>query len=159
MQFTKNFSLAEMTKSQSAIRLGLKNEPGAAAIENLRYLCRNVLQPLRDAVGPIFVSSGFRSHGLNRMIGGARTSQHVLGQAADIEGQISNVELARAIIKLKLPFDQLILEFYDGENPNSGWVHVSHRPEGRREVLTATRIDGKTVYKKGLPEVSDELAA
>jgi hypothetical protein len=153
MQLSKNFSLPEMVKSQAAIRLGLKNEPGPEEIANLKALCVFILQPLRDRFGPITVTSGFRSHGINRMIGGARNSQHVLGQAADIEApSMSTYALANAVMNMGLPFDQLILEFYESGVPDSGWVHVSYRPKGRREVLTAAREGNKTVYTKGLIE-------
>jgi len=153
MQLSKNFSLTEMSKSQTAIRLSLQNQPGPEEIKNLTALCSKILQPLRDQIGPVVVMSGFRSHGINRMVGGARNSQHVLGQAADIEApSLSTYALANAIMNMGLPFDQLILEFYESGVPDSGWVHVSYRPKGRREALTATRENGKTVYTKGLTE-------
>ena len=147
-QLSKNFDLVELTQSQSAARLGIDNTPTEAIIENLRALAKNVLQPLRDlARTPIVISSGYRSEELNRAIGGAGKSEHMTGCAADltIPGR-SNLETAE-LIKNKLQFNQLILEFYRADNPFYGWVHVSYSEEGnRQEVLT---FDGKN-YVRGL---------
>ena len=152
MQLSKNFSLNELTKSQTAIRLGITNVPSSQEIFNLKNLCENVLQPVREQFGPIRISSGYRSPALNAKIGGSKTSQHCNGEAADFESsRVSNPDLARWIAK-NLEFDQLILEFYDGKNPNSGWVHCSYKKDGtnRKSTLTALKVKGKTQYKKGL---------
>jgi hypothetical protein len=152
MQLSKNFSLAELTKSQQAERLGIDNTPSQVVIANLKLLVGNILQPVRDHYGrPIIVSSGYRSAELNRAIGGAKTSDHMTGCAADIEiPGISNPTLARYIWD-NLPFTQVILEFYTPGIPDSGWVHVSYDAKDlRKQVLTATRKDGKTVYLQGL---------
>ena len=115
-------------------------------------LCNFILQPVRDEFGIIRINSGYRSPALNKAVGGSKTSQHCNGQAADFESsKISNPNLAKWIEK-NLIFDQLILEFYDGVDPNSGWVHCSYVLDGsnRGKVMTALRINGKTQYKTGL---------
>ena len=96
MQLTENFSLHEMTKSETALRHGLDNTPGAAEIENLRRLCEQVLQPIRDAYGRgVKVNSGFRHPDVNAAVGGSRTSDHTKGMAADIEiPGVANYDLA-----------------------------------------------------------------
>lgn len=141
MRLSPNFTLAELT----ATNTGLENKPTAAEVANLRALAVNVLQPLRDAIQvPLIVSSGFRSDRVNRAVGGSATSQHRLGQAADISTRAMGAEdLARRIVELRLPFDQLIQEF-------GTWVHVSYGPRNRRQVLTAVRRNGRTVYLSGL---------
>lgn len=141
MKLSENFSLVELTSTGT----GLPNEPTAEEVAALRALVTNVLQPLRTAVGvPVVVSSGFRSAAVNRAVGGAASSQHRLGQAADINAAgIGPKELCQRIIDLGLPFDQLIQEF-------GRWVHVSYGPRHRRQVLTAVKVKGKTVYRKGL---------
>lgn len=150
MKLSKNFSLTEMTRSQTASRHGINNTPEPKQIENLRALAENVLQPVRDHFGVTNINSGFRCLELNRKLGSKDTSQHTLGEAADIECfGTSNFELAKWI-QDNLEFDQLILEFWypdQGENsvpnsgPNSGWVHVSYKSNGsnRNQVLTINR--------------------
>lgn len=151
-KLSPHFSLDEFTKSQTATRYGINNQPNLEQRDNLVRLCVHVLEPLRAIVGKsISVSSGFRSRGLNSAIGGSQTSQHSLGQAADIEVYgFDNFALAK-IIRDKLPFDQLILEFYDrNEGPNSGWVHVSYNANrNRKQVLTAKKVGGRTRYFPG----------
>ena len=152
MNLTKNFTLAEMTKSETALRHGMENEPGENEIGNLKLLCEKVLQPVRDHFGKgVKVNSGFRHPDVNAKVGGSRTSDHTRGQAADIEiPGVPNAELAEWI-KDNLDYRQLILEFYTPGIPDSGWVHVSYVAEdNKKEVLTATRKDGKTVYLQGL---------
>jgi len=150
MRLSKNFTLAELTKTS----VRTDNMPDAGALDALFALCKEVLQPLRDALGkPIYVSSGYRSPKVNAVIGGSSNSQHCKGQAADFECfGMSNYELAKAVISNKIPFDQLILEFYTPGIPNSGWVHVSYRADGKNrfQVLSAVRENGRTVYKTGL---------
>jgi zinc D-Ala-D-Ala carboxypeptidase len=139
---TPNFRLAEFFFSEIATRNKFRNEPSpenaAQVVDNLRALCENVLEPIRDLFGaPVIILSGFRSLGLNRYIKGAVNSQHMLGQAADI--RIPGVSPADTQAKIwnsgKIPFDQLILEFCDVANPFSGWVHVSYAAIQRKEVL------------------------
>ena len=152
MQLSENFSLAEMIKSETALRQNLDNTPGDAEIENLRQLCVNILQPLRDAYGRgIKVNSGFRHPNVNAAVGGSRTSDHCRGQAADIEiPGIPNYDLAKYISE-NFWFTQVILEFYTPGIPDSGWVHVSYNPADLKcQTLTAMRENGKTVYKPGL---------
>ena len=152
VQLSQNFSLAEMVKSETALRHGLENTPGEAEIENLRLLCEHVLQPLRDAYQRgIKVNSGFRAPDVNAAVGGSRTSDHCKGQAADIEiPGVANYDLA-SYISQYFYFTQLILEFYTPGIPDSGWVHVSYDPNNlKRQVMTAMRENGKTVYKQGL---------
>lgn len=152
MQLSTHFSLVEMTKSQTALRKGWRNDPPPAAVTALRLLCEQVLEPVRAEFGAVIVRSGYRSAQLNKAIGGAGTSQHSAGEAADIEvGGLSNFDLAD-FIRRRLPFDQLILELYTPGQPNSGWVHVSYRAGRlRREVLTATpKKGGGMAYQSGL---------
>ena len=151
-QLTKNFSLAEMTKSETALRHGLENNPGPDELNNLLQLCANVLQPIRDHYQKgVKVNSGYRSPEVNAKVGGSRTSDHCRGMAADIEiPGVPNADLA-AYIRDNLAYTQLILEFYTPGVPDSGWVHVSYDDqELKKQVLTATRKDGKTVYLPGL---------
>ena len=152
MNLTKNFTLAEMTKSETALRHGMANDPSPTEIENLRVLCEEVLQKVRDYYGMgVKVNSGFRHPLVNAKVGGSTTSDHCKGFAADIEiPGIPNAELAEWIAE-NLEFRQLILEFYTPGVPDSGWVHVSYNPaDNKKQVLTATKKDGKTVYLSGL---------
>ena len=152
MKLSNNFSLKEMTNSQTALRRGIDNEPGDEEEANLQQLCEQVLQKVRDHFGkPVTVNSGYRSPELNKAIGGSTTSDHCKGMAADIEiPGVSNYELADWI-KENCEFRQLILEFYTPGVPDSGWVHVSYNyEENEKKVMTALKEDGKTVYKLGL---------
>ena len=145
MMLSKNFSLAELTKSQTAERKGIPNTPTADHIFNLTALCENILQPIRNEFGSFIVSSGYRSPELCEAIGSKATSQHAKGEAADFEvAGIGNYKLA-SWIEENLPFDQLILECFQGGN--SGWIHCSYVPDGRKETLTYNRSQG---YRKGL---------
>jgi zinc D-Ala-D-Ala carboxypeptidase len=142
MKLSPNFTLAEMLESQTARRKGISEQftPSPEVINSLRALCKNILQPLRDAIGgPIKVSSGYRTPRLNRAIGGARNSQHMVGEAADIQGLngLTNKQLFNKIKQLNLPFDQLIWEFGNDQNP--AWVHVSFGPRNRRQVIRVTK--------------------
>ena len=143
-----HFSLAEMTKSQTAERRNLPNNPDKDAIESMKLLCINILEPVRNHFDkPFTPSSGFRSAELCVAIGSSVSSQHTKGEAADFEVPgVSNLDLATWIVG-NLDFDQLILEFYKGGN--TGWVHCSFKQEGnRRDVLT---YQGKeSGYQKGL---------
>jgi hypothetical protein len=152
VNLTKNFTLHEMTKSETALRHDLDNTPSQDVISNLQALAVNVLQPIRDHYGKgVKVSSGFRHPEVNARVGGSRTSDHCRGMAADIEiPGVSNAELAEWI-KANLPFTQVILEFYTQGIPDSGWVHVSYDPANlKKQALTAVKQDGKTVYLSGL---------
>lgn len=151
-QLTKNFSLHELTKSETALRYDMDNTPGAVEIANLTDLAGKVLQPIRDHYGKgVKVNSGFRHPEVNAKVGGSKTSDHCKGQAADIEiPGVPNAELAEWI-KDNLEFRQLILEFYTVGIPDSGWVHVSFVDgDNKKQVMTATKQGGKTVYLPGL---------
>ena len=149
MQLSKNFSLKELTASQTADRHGISNNPSEDHMDNLKRLCDNVLQKVRDHYGKVVsVSSGYRSPELCVKIGSSAKSQHAKGQAADFEiFGVPNAELAKYIID-HLDFDQLILEFHNPEEPNSGWIHCSYI-EGtpRASYLHAFKSEGKTKYK------------
>lgn len=151
MNLSKNFTLQELCKSQTAIRKGLRNVPNEDQVENLRILCERVLQPVRDHFGKVVtITSGYRDIVLNRMIGGSDNSQHILGMAADIEIFGIPTHEVSDWIRQNLMFDQLILEFYTPGEKNSGWTHVSYNPsinQNRKQYLAALRIDGKTQYK------------
>ena len=152
MNLTQNFSLAEMTKSETALRLDLPNDPEIDHLENLKALAENVLQPVRNYFGMgVKVNSAYRHPDVNKAVGGSTTSDHCKGMAADIEiPGIPNAELAEWI-QDNLEFRQLILEFYTPGVPDSGWVHVSYNSsDNKKQVLTAMKENGKTVYKPGL---------
>jgi len=152
MNLSANFTLKELTKSDTATRLGLDNTPDEDTIENLKLLCEKVLQPVREHFGQsVTVNSGYRSPESNAAVGGSKTSDHCKGQAADIEiNGVANPDLAQWIMD-NLEYTQLILEFYTQGQPNSGWVHVSYDPNNlKKKELTATKIAGKTTYLNGL---------
>ena len=127
MQISDHFTLSELTKSSTAERLGIANEPGSMEVENLIMVCDQVLEPVRNHYGiPFAPNSGFRCLELNRAIGSSGNSQHVKGEAVDFEVPgIPNKDVA-LWVKDNCEFDQLILEFYKEEIPDSGWVHCSY---------------------------------
>lgn len=130
----KYFTIAELTKSDTANKKNIDNSPNKQVETNLNQLIINILDPLREAYGePIIVSSGYRCSALNKAVGGATSSQHTLGQAADIHSKSNTREANKKIFdlikSLKLPFDQLINEY------NYKWVHVSYSPRNRRQIL------------------------
>ncbi len=147
MELSKNFTLAELCKSQTAIRNNIDNIPtDQIIINNLIAVSNNILQPIRDNFGiPFSPNSGYRSKELNNKIGGSKTSQHCKGQAVDVEvPTVSNLDLANWC-SVHLNYDQIILEFYKEEEPSSGWVHISFNIESnRKKYLT---FDGKQ-YKE-----------
>ena len=150
MNLTKNFSLVELTKSQTAERKGINNTPSTKHQENLKRLCESILQRVRDHFNRVVsVSSGYRSAELCTAIGSKITSQHAKGEAADFEIYgLSNKELADWINE-NLYYDQLILEYWKEEDPNSGWVHCSYKSEGnRKQYLKAYKENGKTKYEQ-----------
>lgn len=151
-QMTKNFTLAELTKSETALRHNMDNTPGDEQLNNLLMLCANVLQPIRDHYGKgVKVNSALRTIPVNRAVGSSDSSHHVKGMAADIEiPGVPNAELAE-YIRDNLPFTQVILEFYTRGVPDSGWVHVSYDPQNlKKQSLTAVKENGKTVYLQGI---------
>ena len=148
MNLSKSFTLNELTKSQEATRLGIDNTPNEEHISNLKLLCENVLQPIRDFYGmPLSVSSGYRSAALCEAIGSSSKSQHTKGQAADFEiFGVANKDLADFVVK-NLDYDQCILEFWNENEPNSGWVHCSFNASGnRKQFLKAEKLNGRVVY-------------
>ena len=126
MQLSDHFSLLELTKSGTAERMGIDNEPGDEEVENLIMVCDMILEPVRENYGTPFIpNSGFRCLELNRAIGSSDKSQHVTGQAVDFEVPgVSNKDVA-LWVKDNCQFDQLILEFFKEEDPSSGWIHAS----------------------------------
>ena len=152
MKLSKNFTLEEFTKSQTATRLGIDNIPDGEHLEAAKLLFENIVQPIRDVFGPTIINSGYRGPELNKAVGGSSKSQHCNGEAVDIEVPgTANPDLAEWIEE-NLDYDQLILEFYKQGVPDSGWVHVSYKsPEtNRNQSLTAVKEDSKTVYLNGL---------
>lgn len=139
---TRNFSFEEFEHSETALRERIDNRiPSAEVGGAIRALTVNVLQPLRDDLGaPVIIESGFRCADLNRLVGGQDRSQHKKGEASDIRSPFYNpLAIARAIVRLKLPFDQLILY--------PTFVHVSHKYKGkqRNQVLYNRRYTGEKI--------------
>tara|TARA_R100001198_G_C5215327_1_gene199259 strand:+ start:975 stop:1436 length:462 start_codon:yes stop_codon:yes gene_type:complete len=149
MNLSKNLTLREVVKSNTATRLGIKNDPDQWEINNLTAIAQNVFQPMRDHFGiPIGVTSGYRGKALNAAIGGSKYSQHMIGEALDIDahmfGGVTNKELFN-YIKDNLDWDQMIWEFGDEEEPD--WIHVSYKESGnnRKQIKIAHR-DEKGIY-------------
>ena len=147
MKLSKNFALSEITHSNTAKRLGIDNEPTETHLQNMQHLVDNLLQPLRDAIGPIRISSGYRNPSLNRAIGGSSSSQHCKGQALDIQfwqgGKMMNELIYEWILDSGLEFDQMINEF------DFAWIHISLKiKDNRKQVLEAYKNeDGDTKYR------------
>ena len=145
MRLSENFSLWELTKSQVAKRKEIDNTPGEKEIKNLRALCQKVLQPVRKNYHvPITPSSGYRSPELNKAIGSSPRSQHTKGEAGDFEVPWIDNRLVARWIRDNLVFDQLILEFYEEGDPNSGWIHVSYLDLSIDNRKKAQVFDGRT---------------
>lgn len=150
MQLSKNLTLAEVMRSETAKRKGISNMPTPEHIENFKLLAERVFQPIREHFGkPIIISSGYRSKELNTAIGGALSSQHCQGEAIDIDMDGTDITNAQVFnyIKDNLEFDQLIWEF--GTDTNPDWVHVSYESTGkqRKQILRAVKKGGATSYK------------
>jgi len=149
MQLSKHLSLAEVTRSESAKRNGISNEPTAEHLENFKKLAEKVFEPIREHFNtPIHISSGYRSAALNKKIGGSLTSQHCSGEAIDIDMDGTSITNKQVFdyIKNNLVFDQMIWEFGTDKNPD--WVHVSYESTGkqRKQILRAIKTNGKTSY-------------
>jgi len=151
MKLSEHLDLAEVTRSESAKRKGISNEPTAEHLENFKKLAENIFEPIRNHFNvPIHISSGYRSKALNAAIGGALTSQHCSGEAIDIDmdGSSNGVtnKMVFDFIKANLNFDQMIWEFGNSNNPD--WVHVSYESTGkqRKQILKATKVGGATKY-------------
>lgn len=155
MKLTKNFSLEELIRSNTAERKGIDNSPTAEHIHNLVALCENILQPLRDRVKhSIRITSGYRSERLNTAIGGASrdgkpSSEHCYGKAADIklviDGENRSEILYLAILEMGIPFRQMIWEFGTEDTPS--WVHISfNKEDNKRQTLRAYKEGTRTKY-------------
>jgi hypothetical protein len=149
MQLSKNLSLAEVTRSETAKRKGISNMPTPEHLENFKKLAENVFQPIREHFGvPIHISSGYRSKALNTAVGGSLSSQHCTGEAIDIDMDGTSITNKQVFdfIKDNLNFDQCIFEF--GTDANPDWVHVSYESTGkqRKQVLRAVKQGGATKY-------------
>jgi len=150
-ELSKNLSVAEVIKSNTATYNGIDNSPSPEHLENLKAFAEVIFQPMRDALGPISISSGYRSEALNNAIKGAsKTSQHSKGEALDLdndfkEGRATNTEIFE-YVRENLDFDQLIWEYGTKEKPD--WVHVSYKKDGgnRGEILRCKRVNGKPKY-------------
>lgn len=141
MQISPHFTLDQLTFSETAIRKGIDNTPDDAAIENMKILAEKILEPLLFALPQLHINSCFRCVRLNSAIGGAKNSQHTLGQAVDVTVPEYNVQELFLLIINRFKFDQCIQEF-------SSWVHISFAPILRNEKLLATKANGKTIYTK-----------
>ena len=147
MRLSKNFLLSEVTRSNTARRLNISNAPNEKHLHNLQMLVRDLIQPMRDDLGPIRISSGYRNPELNRAIGGSSKSQHCKGEALDIQfwkdGEMCNKEIYDYILDSNMEFDQMINEF------DFAWIHISLRDKGnRKQVLEAYKDeDGDTKYR------------
>jgi len=147
MRLSDNFVLSEITRSNTAKRLGIDNGPNKDHLRNIQRLVSNLIQPMRDAIGPIRISSGYRNPNVNRAIGGSAKSQHCKGEALDLQfwndGEISNKEIYDWVLNSNVEFDQMINEF------DFAWIHISLKKEGnRKQVLEAYKDeDNDTKYK------------
>ena len=151
MKISEHLDLAEVTRSETAKRKGISNEPTAEHLENFKKLAENIFEPIRNHFNvPIHISSGYRSKALNTSIGGSLTSQHCSGEAIDIDmdGSSNGVtnKMVFDFIKSTLNFDQMIWEFGNSNNPD--WVHVSYESTGkqRKQILKASKVGGATKY-------------
>ena len=149
MKISHNISYAEAIHSNTAKRKGIDNTPNPTQVENMKLTAEKIFQPLREWVGgPIKINSFFRGEPVNTAIGGSTRSQHMKGQAIDIDdtfGHKTNAEMYH-YIKDNLDFDQMIWEFGTDKNPN--WLHiswVSHRPN-RKKLTIAKKVNGRTKY-------------
>ena len=156
MQISKNFTLQELIRSNVAMRLGISNQPTQDGIQKLTIMANGLLQPIRKELGPIRITSGYRSPELNMAIGGSSNSQHCRYEAVDCQffkkGKMDNVKIYEAIKKLDLDFDQLILEFGTSTESIDGdpaWIHVSYKiSDNRQQVLVAYKDkNNKTKYR------------
>ena len=148
MRLSKNFTLPEIIHSNTAKRLGINNAPNKEHLKSMQVLVRDLIQPMRDVLGPIRISSGYRNPELNRAIGGSSKSQHCKGEALDLQywskGKMCNKEIYDWVIKSEIEFDQMINEF------DYSWIHISLKSNGknRKQILEAYKdSDGDTAYK------------
>ena len=147
MKLSEHLDLSEVIRSDSAKRNGISNMPTPEHIANFMLLAEKIFEPIREHFCvPIRISSGYRSKELNAKIGGSASSQHCKGQAVDIDMDGTSLTNKQVFdyIKDNLPFDQLIWEFGNEDNPD--WVHVSYVPNGRKQILKAFKMNGATKY-------------
>jgi hypothetical protein len=151
MKISEHLDLVEVTRSETAKRKGISNEPTAEHLENFKKLAEHIFEPIRNHFNvPIHISSGYRSKELNTAIGGSLTSQHCSGEAIDIDmdGSANGVtnKMVFEYVKDNLDFDQMIWEFGNSEAPD--WCHISYESTGkqRKQILRATKSGGKSVY-------------
>lgn len=153
MNVSEHITLEMLTKSQTATRNHIEEQfnPPADIIGKLTDLSINVIEKLLVMFPTLNISSGYRCERLNPLIGGANSSQHTKGEAVDLEiSGKSNIEIARAVIHARIPYDQMIIEGGTMEKP--AWVHVSYRMGGNRyEILRADFTTGKAVYSQLKP--------
>jgi len=157
MRLSKNFTLKELTRSNTALRLGINNEPSKEGIYKLTLLATQILQPLRDSLGALRVTSGYRSFVLSEAIGSSSRSQHCRYEAVDLQyfkrGKMDNIKIYHALKELALPFDQVILEFGDAteyvDPENPAWIHLSYTINDNRcqELVAYKDINNKTKYR------------
>ena len=157
MRLSKNFTLKELTRSNTALRLGIDNEPSKEGIYKLTLLATQILQPLRDSLGALRVTSGYRSFVLSEAIGSSSRSQHCRYEAVDLQyfkrGKMDNIKIYQALKELALPFDQVILEFGDSteyvDPENPAWVHLSYTINDNRcqELVAYKDKNNKTKYR------------
>ena len=157
MRLSKNFTLKELTRSNTAFRLGINNEPSKEGIYKLTILATEILQPLRDRLGALRVTSGYRSFVLSEAIGSSSRSQHCRYEAIDLQyfkrGRMDNIKIYQALKELALPFDQVILEFGDAteyiDPENPAWIHLSYTINDNRcqELVAYKDINNKTKYR------------
>jgi len=157
MRLSKNFTLKELTRSNTALRLGIDNEPSKEGIYKLTLLATQILQPLRDRLGALRVTSGYRSFVLSEAVGSSSRSQHCRYEAVDLQyfkrGKMDNIKIYHALKELALPFDQVILEFGDAteyvDPENPAWVHLSYTINDNRcqELVAYKDINNKTKYR------------
>ena len=159
MRLTRNFTLHELTKSNTALRRGIDNTPDKEQIIKLRLLATHLLQPLRNAVGSIRITSGYRSPELCVVLGSKITSQHTKAEAIDCQfvkrGKMDNLKIYKALIDLDLEFDQCILEFgtppptVNKDTDYPAWIHLSWKiNDNRKQVLVAYKDENnKTKYR------------
>lgn len=147
MKLSKNFSLDELTASSTAIKRNIDNSASPDIIDALQELVTNVLQPVREQFGPVTITSGYRCDELNKAIGGSTTSDHSFGRAADFEVKGVDNKAVAIWITENLLYKQLILEFYNDGETNSGWIHCSYdKDNNKKQKLKALKDGKRTVY-------------
>ena len=157
MLLSKSFLLSEFTKSNTALRLGIDNEPSKEGILKLTLLATSLLQVIRDRIGPLRITSGYRSPQLSEAIGSSSNSQHCRYEAVDLQyfkrGKMDNIKIYDALIELDLDYDQCILEFGNAtehiDPTEPAWIHISWKVvDNRRQTLVAYKDENnKTKYR------------